>query len=166
MPQSKLFDPWGQKIGEKPVLSGSEEGGPERTTEHLNDRGDRDHRILDSMKANDVQVGGKHYKSDYQHWDFVRDMGLDYYEGCASKYLTRRKNSRTEDLQKAKHFLQKRKELERDKDREIDARNAGYVHHFATSNRLSYREYLAIYAICEQDYTNAIQHIDELLKEL
>jgi len=59
--------------------------------------------------ANETQVGGKHYKGvAIQHWDMVAANGLGYFEGQVSKYVTRwRKKNGLEDLNKAKHFLQK-----------------------------------------------------------
>lgn len=59
-------------------------------------------------KVNKIQVGGDHYKSNYQHWDWVVATGLDYLAGCATKYITRwRKKNGLQDLQKAAHYLDK-----------------------------------------------------------
>jgi hypothetical protein len=61
------------------------------------------------MNPNDNQVGGSHYKSGYQHWDFVLDClaGL-YLEGCITKYVARwRKKNGLQDILKAKHYLEK-----------------------------------------------------------
>lgn len=41
------------------------------------------------MSVNEKQVGGSHYRSRVQHWDFVTLNGLRYLEGCATKYPTR-----------------------------------------------------------------------------
>lgn len=62
--------------------------------------------------ANDVQVGGDHYKKrEYQHWDFATDVNLHYLIGCASKYPTRwRDKNGKQDLEKALHYLQKAEE--------------------------------------------------------
>lgn len=61
--------------------------------------------------VNDRQVGGKHYRSEYQHWDWTLDMNLGYLEGCASKYVSRWwKKAGFQDLEKAKHYVQKIKE--------------------------------------------------------
>jgi len=62
-------------------------------------------------EANGYQIGGDHYRLQlYQHWDMVYDTRLNYFLSCATKYLSRyhRKNG-VEDLQKAKHFLEKYK---------------------------------------------------------
>lgn len=57
---------------------------------------------------NATQVGGSHYRSDFQHWDIIEDNDVGYLEGCASKYVTRwRKKGGVEDLRKAVHYLQK-----------------------------------------------------------
>ena len=54
------------------------------------------------------QVGGDHYKADYQHWDWVAETGLGYLEGNATKYLARwRKKNGRQDLEKALSYIQK-----------------------------------------------------------
>ena len=67
----------------------------------------------DSIKANDVQVGGAHYKdTPYQHWDLVADNDLDYFAGQIIKYTMRwKKKNGLQDLLKARHFLAKYIEL-------------------------------------------------------
>ncbi len=64
------------------------------------------------MNANDTQVGGTHYRGEYQTWDFIHDLGLNYFEGNVVKYLSRwhLKNG-VEDIKKAQHFLAKWVEL-------------------------------------------------------
>lgn len=66
------------------------------------------------MAANDKQVGGDHYKTDgLQHWDIVELFKFDYFQGQITKYLMRwRKKNGIEDLQKARHYLDKYIELE------------------------------------------------------
>ncbi len=60
------------------------------------------------MPANDRQVGGNHYRSKYQHWDFAIYHNLWYMEGQITKYITRHriKNGKA-DLEKALHFVDK-----------------------------------------------------------
>ena len=61
--------------------------------------------------ANSIQVGGDHYKSDYQHWDFCCDLALPYLPSASTKYITRYdKKNGEQDLQKAVHYLQKNTE--------------------------------------------------------
>lgn len=65
------------------------------------------------MNANERQVGGDHYGGrEFQHWDLVWALGLDYFLGQATKYLGRHalKNG-PQDVEKAIHFMQKRQEL-------------------------------------------------------
>jgi hypothetical protein len=70
------------------------------------------------MKANNIQVGGNHYKNSNipDHWDVVIALNWDYLIGAATKYLWRlgRKGDEKkalEDLDKAIHYLQKKREL-------------------------------------------------------
>jgi hypothetical protein len=64
------------------------------------------------MTANERQVGGTHYKSEVQHWDFAADAGLGYFEGTITKYLARyRKKHGLQDLAKAEHYTEKLLEL-------------------------------------------------------
>lgn len=65
------------------------------------------------MAANDRQVGGDHYKSRVQHWDFAfANCGRGYFKGQITKYVARwRKKNGVDDLEKALHFLEKLIEL-------------------------------------------------------
>jgi Protein of unknwon function (DUF3310) len=72
------------------------------------------------MDANQRQVGGTHYRDTevkgLQHWDLVNMFGWDYFQGQITKYLMRwRKKNGLEDLEKARHYLDKYIELERAK---------------------------------------------------
>ena len=67
------------------------------------------------MKANEIQVGGDHYKTHGipQHWDIAAMHSFDYFQGQITKYLMRWKTKhdtpekKLEDLKKARHFLDK-----------------------------------------------------------
>lgn len=64
------------------------------------------------MNANSRQVGGEHYDSMFQHWDFVITV-LDnrYLEGQITKYVARwRKKSGVQDVEKAIHYFEKLRE--------------------------------------------------------
>jgi hypothetical protein len=71
------------------------------------------------MGANDRQVGGSHYKGDgekTEHWDFVAQWQLDYFQGLITKYVVRWKlKGGIQDLEKALHTLDKYIELEKAK---------------------------------------------------
>ena len=117
------------------------------------------------VTVNDTQVGGTHYKSTYQHWDFVIKHGLHYLLGCASKYVTRRKGNRKEDLNKAIHYLQKAEEVG------ITARSIPSgdtfddTSKFCAANGLTHREFLCINAMIGGNYSKAIEHIQKMLAE-
>ena len=62
----------------------------------------------DPPNANDHQVGGAHYRSPIQHWDFVLANDIPYLEAQIIKYVYRwRKKGGLQDLEKARHFLEK-----------------------------------------------------------
>lgn len=62
--------------------------------------------------ANDMQVGGDHYKAVYQHWDMVTEAGMGYFTGVASKYTARHaKKDGLKDVLKAIHFTRKLMEV-------------------------------------------------------
>ena len=70
-------------------------------------------KVADDDKATEKQIGGDHYlKHTIQPWEIIDDYMLDFYEGNVLKYLLRTKGDRVEDLQKAKHYLEKLIELE------------------------------------------------------
>lgn len=55
-----------------------------------------------------AQVGGDHYQSELQHWDFIEANRLPYSIGCATKYLQRwREKDGVKDLRKAISYLDK-----------------------------------------------------------
>ena len=59
-------------------------------------------------EANERQVGGDHYQAGIQHWDFVLANDIPYMEAQIIKYVYRwRKKNGLQDLEKARHFLDK-----------------------------------------------------------
>lgn len=66
------------------------------------------------MKANDIQIGGEHYKNmGVEPWDVVDTWPLDqrigYYRGGALKYIMRMgsKDEAPQEIAKGKHYLEK-----------------------------------------------------------
>jgi len=62
------------------------------------------------MPANDIQVGGDHYKriGGEQHWDRAIRLKFDIFQYQVTKYVERWKDKNgVEDLEKARHFLDK-----------------------------------------------------------
>jgi hypothetical protein len=59
--------------------------------------------------SNDIQVGGVHYKElDPQPWDVIQSWGMGFLSGNVIKYLARYESKNgIEDLQKARHYLDK-----------------------------------------------------------
>ena len=58
--------------------------------------------------ANTIQVGGNHYSSDIQHWDYVVANDMDYFQAQITRYITRwKKKNGLQDLEKALHYMQK-----------------------------------------------------------
>jgi len=77
------------------------------------------------LKANDHQVGGEHYKSPIQHWDYVLANDLDYFQAQITKYVTRWKNKNgIQDLLKARHFLDKYIEVAEERETERDLKES------------------------------------------
>lgn len=70
------------------------------------------------MSANDVQIGGDHYKNmAVEPWDVVDswpvEQRIGYYRGCALKYVMRMgsKDENVQEIKKAIHYLQKLTEV-------------------------------------------------------
>ena len=68
-------------------------------------------------KANENQVNGTHYKEKtIQPWDYIVGNGMGYLEGNIVKYVSRWKEmGGIDDLNKAKHYLEKLIEVSLDK---------------------------------------------------
>lgn len=67
------------------------------------------------MSANERQIGGTHYKKGgEEHWDRQwRLYGRGYFIGCITKYVERyHEKNGVQDLEKARHFIEKLIELE------------------------------------------------------
>jgi len=77
-------------------------------------------RPLEESTANARQVGGAHYKKwTIQPWDFIELNGLTFCSGNVIKYICRfRDKGGVEDLEKAKHYLEKLIEVERERARQ------------------------------------------------
>ena len=90
-------------------------------------------------EANGYQVGGTHYKNKEipDHWDIVAALGWDYFVATSSKYLWRLgkkhpgRAGQLQDLDKAIHYLMKKRELlvaEIEQDQaELFGPTAGYI---------------------------------------
>jgi len=73
------------------------------------DKESADEESADDTDVMQQQVGGDHYKKHkIQPWHVVDEYNLDFYIGNTVKYLLREKGAELEDLQKAKHYLEKK----------------------------------------------------------
>lgn len=63
--------------------------------------------------ANQKQVGGSHYQTTIQPWDYIAANNIGYFEGNVIKYVSRwREKGGLDDLRKAIHYLEKLIEVE------------------------------------------------------
>jgi len=63
---------------------------------------------MTTQDANAVQVGGDHYQTEIQPWDYIIANEIGYLEGNVIKYVSRyKKKGGVADLRKAQHYLQK-----------------------------------------------------------
>ncbi len=72
------------------------------------------------LRANDRQIGGEHYMKygDLQPWDTWWIWNLNGFQAAILKHVVRyRDKAGLQDLEKAKHYLDKLIELEREKAR-------------------------------------------------
>lgn len=61
-----------------------------------------------AITANEQQVGGDHYKTEIQPWDYIVANNIGYMEGNIIKYVSRwKEKGGVEDLKKAQHYLWK-----------------------------------------------------------
>jgi hypothetical protein len=69
---------------------------------------------MSGSSVNNIQHGGTHYKTKaIQPWDYIVSNELGYLEGNIVKYVSRwRDKGGLEDLQKARHYLDKLIEVE------------------------------------------------------
>ena len=103
-----------------------------------------------SPTANERQIGGDHYRSEYQHWDFIEDNGIGYLEGCATKYATRwRSKDGLKDLEKALHYVDKLMEKHLNNHR-LPRGNASVaeLNRFCSANSLSQVERSVVVGLC------------------
>ena len=63
---------------------------------------------ITTTSANNKQIGGNHYKTPIEPWDYIVANDLGYLEGNIVKYVSRYKNKNgLQDLDKALHYLEK-----------------------------------------------------------
>lgn len=126
------------------------------------------------MSANDIQVGGSHYRTagNTQHWDWVTQNHLPYLEAVATKYVCRwRKKNGRQDLEKAAHYVAKLMEqfqlgiCKPQPDRAVNMT----VTDFATANHLGVDESafcrILLYWQTKRDLLRAMNIVQRLIAE-
>lgn len=126
-----------------------------------------------TTSANELQVAGTHYKElDYQPWDFIDENNIRYLEGNVIKYIVRhKKKNGVQDLEKAKHYVQKIMELEESEDRcNMSDVSVRLLQTFIRSNNLTPTEADPIALIARwrlrKDLERALESIDDLIREV
>lgn len=117
------------------------------------------------MKANSKQVGGAHYASKFQHWDYVAYVGLPYIMAQLTRYVTRwKKKNGIEDVQKAIHYVEKERELLMKRKEEY--RDA--THDFCVFNELGEHEKLVLDLVVDYHAGQLakLQSIDVVLRQM
>jgi hypothetical protein len=114
-----------------------------------------------------TQIGGSHYKSEYQHWTFVLNADLDYFTGNCSKYICRwRKKGGLEDLKKGLSYLNKLAEAVEYLPRARIAYR-GYINastearRFAQANNLNLLEEHIVHELATWTLPEDLEHIRE-----
>lgn len=94
------------------------------------------------MSANETQVAGDHYKDKaIQPWDYITSNNLGYLEGCIVKYVSRYQNKNgVEDLEKARHFLDKLIEVQSERQVRLDEAVLQEVMKWSQNNRVVIEE--------------------------
>ena len=128
------------------------------------------------MSANEIQVAGTHYRTDFQHWDLVLALELGYFEGQISKYVTRcRKKNGLQDAQKGLHFLEKYMEavthsttvlknpLRRP---QVTSERLGTLRRYAAANALLPAEATIVEFICNWQHPRDLRDCRTLLVKL
>ena len=115
------------------------------------------------MGANDIQIGGTHYKDrEYEHWDFVCDTGIHYLKGCATKYVSRwRDKNGLQDLEKSLHYIDKSMEK---RIRPMDFTAEGSIALRKFANQHPPEERAIIYHICHSNFELAVVAVKDLIE--
>lgn len=119
--------------------------------------------------ANDIQVGGTHYKNPFQHWDLCHELDLGYFEGQISKYLTRHRFKKgKEDAEKALHFCIKLIELAATGGRMPRHKMVSFARmtQYAEANKLLPIEYACINSVCNWQFVEDLHMLQARIERL
>ncbi len=124
------------------------------------------------VSPNTMQIGGTHYQTEYQVWDFIEKHGLGGLEMCIIKYLCRwrDKGNGVTDLEKAIHFVDKLIDLHKRKGRvPKGCASMEDLQYFSNIQELSPTEDLAVTVIsrwsCLNDLLGCRRSIQQLIDD-
>jgi uncharacterized protein DUF3310 len=121
---------------------------------------------VENESINSKQVGGSHYQTPIAHWDYILANNIGYMEAQIIKYCSRwKKKNGLEDLQKARHFLDKLIEWEQAKTKEQDDLIGTTVRVDDWRFRGEVRVVAKLPGIIESLYTTRVVSVDEKCKE-
>ena len=132
--------------------------------------------IKDNINSLSIQIGGNHYKDmQMQPVELIAKLKLNYFQGNIVKYISRDKDNKIEDLEKAKHYCELAIEL----DKEIYKKTNNFLKlftqeltnkeiaqiiiNYCLSNLMLKNEPYIISSAYKKDYAEAIKQIDEVL---
>ena len=110
------------------------------------------------------QIGGNHYKSDYQPLNLILKYNLNFIQGSVIKYVTRhRRKNKEEDLLKALSLCETGLNFDKYNFLYYDVNND--VYDYCKKNELnSYLYEKVIIDILKKDYQDAINNIKAIIK--
>ena len=112
------------------------------------------------MSELDKQIGGDHYKSQYQPIQLITKLKMNFFQGNILKYLTRFKNKDGQrDLQKALHYCQLGAELNPENHSEF---NRDTAIHYVVANALDDYFVDFIENICNQNWIWCMTYISRI----
>ncbi len=124
------------------------------------------------VNPNAMQVGGDHYRTDYQVWDFTEKHGLGGLEMCIIKYVCRwrGKGNGTTDLEKAIHYVDKLIDLHKHRGRvPKGCASISDIHYFSAIQDLTDPEEFVVTVIsrwsCVDDLVGCRSVIQRLIED-
>jgi hypothetical protein len=120
--------------------------------------------------ALETQIGGTHYKVlPYQPIELISKLNLNYFQGCIVKYISRNKDNKIEDLQKAIHYCELAKELGIGK-KYIDSNHSKSLQYeikrYIVMNKLPEICSSIIFQVLRNQYNIAIDLINRLINQI
>ena len=117
-------------------------------------------------EVNEIQIGGTHYQSPFQHWDLVIQTNLHYLLACATKYVFRHKKKNGEqDIEKAKHYIQKASKVIWDIKPKDTMENGALFQEFIIENNIFGREAQFFHSVYHGKWSDALKCLDYILEE-